>query len=106
MVEEDAKFLSRLKLIDYSLLLAVECIKSSDNFTPNRHTYLSSCGRYAYHIAIIDYLTEWNFQKKVESFWKVNIKNNKDILVSAVNNELYAQRFIKFINHEVIVNED
>mgnify|MGYP001154517032 CR=1 FL=1 len=61
MVEEDSKFLSKLSLIDYSLLLAVECISSSDNFSPNRHTYLSSCGRYAYHIAIIDYLTEWNF---------------------------------------------
>lgn len=61
MVEEDAKFLSKLSLIDYSLLLAVECISSSENFTPNRHTYLSQCGRYAYHIAIIDYLTEWNF---------------------------------------------
>ena len=28
MVEEDAIFLSKLSLIDYSLLLAVECISS------------------------------------------------------------------------------
>lgn len=108
IVYSDAKFLQQLKLIDYSLLLAVEELKNFPNndFEKSRHTFLSNCGRYAYHIAIIDYLTEWNFMKQIESFWKVSIKNNKDVLVSAVNHELYASRFIKFINSEVITNEE
>lgn len=74
IIESDAKFLQQLKLIDYSLLLAVEKLNDiPKNFKPSRHTFLSNCGRYAYHIAVIDYLTEWNLIKQIESFWKISI---------------------------------
>jgi hypothetical protein len=56
----------------------------------NRHRYYSTCGNYVYHIAIIDLLTEFNFMKWIESFYKVTIKNNKEVLVSAVRPELYG----------------
>jgi len=36
-----------------------------------RHKFTSACGRYIYHVAIIDYLTEFNIQKRLESFFKI-----------------------------------
>ena len=59
-----------------------------------------------YHISVIDYLTEFNFQKKLESYYKVTLKNQKEELVSCVRPELYGKRFIKFMNKEVIINEE
>ena len=38
-----------------------------------RHKYYSQDGRYIYHIAIIDYLTDFNMNKVLENWFKVNI---------------------------------
>lgn len=38
----------------------------------NRHKYISENGRFIYHIAIIDYLQEYNLEKKAENFIKVH----------------------------------
>ena len=35
-----------------------------------RHKFYSSCNRYIYHVSIIDYLTDFNFNKQVESNFK------------------------------------
>jgi len=70
-----------------------------------RHRFHSACGRYIYHIGIIDYLTEWGLPKKIEAFYKVTIMSNKEELISAVNPDLYARRFIEFMKQEVILNE-
>lgn len=72
----------------------------------DRHRYFSTCGRYIYHISIIDYLTQFNTSKKIESFFKVTVKNNNEYLVSAVNPDLYGHRFEKFMQEEVIINEE
>ena len=72
----------------------------------NRHRFFSTCGNYVYHIAIIDYLTEFTFQKQGESFWKTTMKNNKQELVSAIHPTPYGNRFIEFMNKEVIINEE
>jgi len=37
----------------------------------NRHKYISENGRYIYHVAIIDYLQDYNFEKKGENWIKV-----------------------------------
>ena len=42
----------------------------------------------------------------MESFYKVKVKGNKEILVSAVNPMLYADRFLSFLAKEVLINED
>jgi hypothetical protein len=68
-----------LRLLDYSLLLAVETLDDKEEASKNldgidRHRYLSTCGRYCYHISIIDYLTQFDFAKRVESFYKTTIK--------------------------------
>ena len=128
--------MEEIGLLDYSLLLAIEAVGTPDQPVSdsnegkfpltnpslndssyidladasrdalNRHRFYSTCGRYVYHIAIIDYLTEFNLTKKFESLYKVNIKNNKAEHVSAVNPNLYASRFVNFMSKEVIVNED
>lgn len=41
-----------------------------NRFEGNRHKFLSKCGRYIYHIGIIDYLQDFNFDKKLENFLK------------------------------------
>lgn len=98
IVQLDAEFLSDLGFLDYSLLLAVEKIKNpvkpnyrdtyirGMNFkseieesalenAKTRHRFKSTCGKYVYHIAIIDYLTQFNLSKRIESYYKVHIKN-------------------------------
>ena len=40
------------------------------NFEGSRHKFLSSCGRYIYHIGIIDYLQDFNVDKKLENLLK------------------------------------
>ena len=40
----------------------------------SRHKYKSKCGRYIYHISIIDYLTDFNFNKKLEHNFKVYVR--------------------------------
>lgn len=42
-------------------------------FDKTRHTYLSQSGRYIYHIAIIDYLQDYNWEKKLENRLKIFI---------------------------------
>jgi len=105
--------------MDYSLLLAVERITDSKAKAEsdlnesqeliearNRHRYFSTCGNYVYHIAIIDYLTQFNFNKRVESFYKVNLKNQDMKKVSCVNYDIYGDRFLEFMIKEVFINED
>ena len=40
-------------------------------FLGGRHKYLSTCGKYIYHLALIDYLQEFNLEKKGESTFKI-----------------------------------
>lgn len=109
-IKNDVDLLQRLRLLDYSLLFAVESLDDPASakklaVDKDRHRYISTCGRYCYHISIIDYLTQFDFAKKIESFYKTTIKGANPRLVSAVNPDLYAERFIKFMTDEVIVNE-
>ena len=63
----------------------------------NRHMFLSSDGQWVYHVSLIDYLQQWNFEKKSEAFakkWFLG-KNSKGI--SAVPPEPYAKRFLSFM---------
>ena len=48
-----------------------------------------------YHIGIIDYLQEWNFNKKVEQFLKTKFKGAKKRNLSAVEPIFYRERFLR-----------
>lgn len=69
-----------------------------------RHKYISETGKYIYHIAIIDYLQDYNLEKKAENWIKVWVYQRKEELMSAVNSELYMKRFYKFMKENVIIN--
>lgn len=70
-----------------------------------RHQFDSQCGRYIYHIAIIDYLTEYNLQKKMENWFKTTILKRDSQMISAVKPDFYAPRFLSFMQRQVFVNE-
>lgn len=71
----------------------------------NRHIFLSKCGRYKYHVSIIDYLTQYTFEKKAERFLKIYFKRVDASQLSACPPGQYSERFINFMNKEVFVNE-
>ena len=68
-----------------------------------RHKCLSTCGKYVYHLAIIDYLQEFNFDKRGESRLKIWVLRRPKNLISAVDPELYRSRFIEFMKNEVFI---
>lgn len=121
-IDADSMFLQSLSLLDYSLLLAVEQVKKESRsginnsfsrpFTSwqksdtSRNQFKSSCGNYIYHVSVIDFLTMFNFEKKMESFYKVYVKNQNAKLISCVEPKLYGSRFRNFMKNEVILNED
>jgi hypothetical protein len=121
-IDKDSMFLQSLSLLDYSLLLAVEQVKKESRsginnsfnktFTSwqksatSRNQFKSSCGNYIYHVSVIDFLTMFNFEKRMESFYKVYVKNQNAKLISCVEPKLYGSRFRNFMKNEVILNED
>jgi hypothetical protein len=73
--------------MDYSMLLAIEenvlfrppgsdknvsseQLALEDDFFKNRHRFISSNRQYIYHISVIDYLQNYNLDKKFENFAK------------------------------------
>lgn len=71
-------------------------------FEKNRHMFLSSNLQFIYHLAIIDYLQDYNFDKKSEHFVKT-IWRGRRAEISAVPPERYAKRYIEFMENQVIV---
>lgn len=90
----------KLKFIDYSLLVMKIDWKAADlnikkyitDSTLNIVESTKEEGVY-YHIAIIDYLQEWNYNKGMERATKKIIKMNNNLDTSAQEPEFYAKRF-------------
>ena len=98
------------KYLDYSILLAIERKNPFEmaKLRPEadqRHIFESKCGKYLYHIAIIDYLTDYNTSKKMENFCKVKVMRGKEKTISAIKPIHYAARFINFMEKEVFIDE-
>ena len=70
----------------------------------NRHRYISACGQYIYNLAIIDYLQAYDFEKWGENFIKVWFYQRDGTLISAVDPNPYARRFLRFMRENVIIN--
>jgi hypothetical protein len=56
-------------------------------------------------VAIIDYLQEFNLEKKAENFLKVWVYNREEYRISAVNQNMYRERFYKFMQDSVLINQ-
>ena len=67
-----------------------------------RHQLESEDGEYVYHIALIDYLQEWNFDKKMELFLKRTFKGRQADRISCVEPTAYCARFNNFVRDHVI----
>ncbi|CDW83493.1 phosphatidylinositol phosphate kinase [Stylonychia lemnae] len=130
MMERDSEILKAHNIMDYSLLFAIErnshykgikgpsratTSTNSDqddetdktllrNFDKTRHTFLSHSGRYIYHLAIIDYLQDFNIEKKLENRLKMII-NKQGAEISAIEPKGYQTRYLKFMKQVVIVDQ-
>ncbi|CAD8072993.1 unnamed protein product [Paramecium primaurelia] len=105
----DAKFLERQQLIDYSLLIMIidwnqketQLQKYLDGQQINIIPSIKEKGIY-YHIAIIDYLQQWNVNKSLERKTKKIITMNMQLDTSAQEPNIYGKRFQdKLINRIV-----
>ena len=55
-------------------------------------------------MAIIDYLQTFNFDKWSESRFKTLVLRRPKYQISAVDPEIYAERFCKFMRSEVVLD--
>jgi 1-phosphatidylinositol-4-phosphate 5-kinase len=128
-LERDAEMLRSHNIMDYSLLFAIEknvaymnrkgplskttlstnsndeevMKEMSKTFNKNRHTFLSRSGKFIYHLAIIDYLQDFNFDKRLESMIKTVI-NKEGAEISAIEPNSYSRRYVKFMKEKVIID--
>lgn len=67
---------------------------------------LSVCGKFIYHISIIDYLQKYTIHKRLERYAKmlfvIGPRNGKHL--SAINQTRYKERFIEFCKKVVFSN--
>ncbi|CDW72257.1 phosphatidylinositol phosphate kinase [Stylonychia lemnae] len=84
-------------------------------FIGNRHKWISKCGKFIYHMAVIDYLQEFNCMKVMESRVKEYILNRDYYEISCVDPLPYQKRqlvlifnyqfrFFKFMSNHVIID--
>jgi hypothetical protein len=107
--ENDADFLARHNIIDYSLLLGVINKKEENNSEKQIVSYLednqkglnyfeSSDKKYIYYIGIIDTLTNYGLLKKSEYISK---KLFQDSTISCIPPKEYKERFVNFIDNAI-----
>lgn len=95
LLKDDSSILRDGNVMDYSMLLAIEenvlyrppgidstnvsaeKMKEEDEFFKNRHRFISSNRQYIYHISVIDYLQDYNIDKRFENLAKTILKGNK-----------------------------
>jgi 1-phosphatidylinositol-4-phosphate 5-kinase len=97
----DSEFLRSKNLMDYSLLLVIE---QTNIWKPDSRNRFTSSDNQVYHFGIIDFLQDWNLQKKIERQYKLAFKlkkgNSSDL--SAVAPEVYQKRFSDFLSKHVL----
>lgn len=111
-LRKDVKFLQTIGLMDYSLLLAVEkhdkdrrhSFSLNSNQDKGSHTYnMVSNAKVTYHISIIDYLQDWNLNKRSERFIKTVLLQKDSIGLSACEPKQYGRRFQHFMEMNVLL---
>ncbi|CAK64178.1 unnamed protein product (macronuclear) [Paramecium tetraurelia] len=112
----DSIFLEKQKLIDYSLLVMIidwnqkeeDLQKHLDgqkmNIIPSikEKGVLFIVNQIYYHIAIIDYLQQWNVNKSLERKTKKIIKMNIQLDTSAQEPDIYGKRFQEKLINRIV----
>ena len=110
MCQLDAKFLSDHNLMDYSLLIKIEKAKKNWDYSDQmdkRNIFISEDGKELYHLGTIDYLQQYDLFKKFEHHYLVwNQKPEKAITYSCQPPSKYALRFVKFMEKNVIQEQE
>lgn len=65
-----------------------------------KHVFVSD--KEIYHVSIIDYLQDWNYNKKYERFFKTVLLRKDPATLSAIEPEQYALRFLHFVQMNVL----
>ena len=68
-----------------------------------RNKFMSSDGKFIYHISIIDYLQDYDVGKWSENAYKSLISDGK--LISCVPPEPYCSRFFDFMQSHVVIDQ-
>lgn len=87
----DTNLLMSLKVMDYSLLFAVSKERQGVHVVP------SACRQLYFHFGVIDFMIHYGKMKSMETIFKTLQMPHKYRMISAVNSNEYAQRFIKFM---------
>eukprot|EP01133_Synstelium_polycarpum_P019979 gene19979-23941_t len=110
-IQRDAEFLTSLNIMDYSLLIGVHPNDQGgrqDDVNEmqgcNMTKIVSADRRETYYIGIIDILQLYDFNKKMERFFKVYIRFMNKEGISAVPPEFYKERFMKRM-HQIITTQ-
>lgn len=74
-----------------------------DKEKEDRFQFMSEDGMFLYHMAIIDYLQDFNLSKYGENKFKSIYKDGD--LISAVPPDQYSLRFINFMQKWVLTNQ-
>jgi len=109
-IAKDVELLREFNLMDYSLLLCVEKVEPGTKYVKSkephraRHIYVGAGGTFVYHISVIDYLQDFNIDKKFENVFK-SLKDRKNkLLISAVHPDDYATRFTRWMTENVFLD--
>jgi hypothetical protein len=119
-LESDAAFLCRIGVMDYSLLLGVHHMnyhrgngvetsstaagisgsgsqRFQDELKRKRFEAASTIGPDFYQFGIIDFLQTWDANKKMERFFKVRILGKSSYGLSAIEPDIYRDRFVNHL---------
>jgi len=91
--------------MDYSMLVAIEKRgpRSAANLAQGDTNHAFTNGDKTVHLAIIDYLQEWNLNKKLERAWKTVALHKDGKTLSAIDPDSYAKRFQLFMEQNLLV---
>lgn len=95
-LERDCLMLADRNLMDYSLLVTLCEGEGSEHFE-NPYYYRSTKRGEFYLIALIDFLQEYTFIRKVENYLKSKFYRVPREVISVIQPKIYCERFIKFI---------
>lgn len=98
-LRNDSLMLASYNIMDYSVLITELQDDLPKNLRPD-YIYRSSKGCY-YSVAIIDFLQEFNFSKKMELFIKSKLRCVELSQLSTVEPKLYSSRFLHFMSESI-----
>jgi ribosomal protein S19 len=119
-IEKDVRFLESVKMIDYSLIIAVinledlrtEKFQAESSQIQKQINCLIEKGifvidknfEYGFIIGIIDFFQKYTFAKWFEKYYKIMINLKYDLNTSSQPARVYAQRFLDYM--ETIFSDD